>query len=128
MSKKYVTQKALKAFEKCVSNLRDEGVLVLVLDKANFPALLDVDLPDAVFPDHFTTWANGDITIYKMKHENRNKEKLLIPYILNLLLDAGFKVGNVHYLEKEEVDLGPLEAKGSLILDRKNKRVYASLS
>lgn len=35
-----------------------------------------------------------------MKHENRNQEKVLIPYILNLLIDAGYKVGNVHYLEK----------------------------
>jgi hypothetical protein len=63
---------------------------------------------------------------------------VLIPYILNLLIDAGYKVNNVHYLDKgniyainsiiTETDLGPLEAKGSLILDRKKKRVYASLS
>jgi hypothetical protein len=70
-------------------------VTVLAFDKDNYPALKGVDIPDAVYPNnHFSTWDTGDITIYHMRTEEREREKQTHRYIFDLLKSAGFKVGN----------------------------------
>jgi hypothetical protein len=69
-----------------VQTLRDHGVQVVAFDKNNYPALASLELPDAVYPNnHFSTWDNGDISIYHMKTAERESEKKTHPYIFGLL-------------------------------------------
>lgn len=74
-----------------------------------------------------------------MQSKARQQEKVLMPYMLNLVNDAGFCISNVNEIEIEKCNhisnsnfvgdkAGSFEAKGSIILDRKLKRVYATVS
>lgn len=67
---------ACQEFERSVETLRAHGLCVLVFDKANYPALCTVDMPDAVFPNnHFSTWGSGEVTAYPMRWPGRECEK-----------------------------------------------------
>lgn len=119
------TQLALQEFESAVERLNNEGVQVLVVEKdTDLPAL-----PDAVFPNNwFGTDSNGIVHIFPMKTPNRKAETGQLDQVLGLLEEKGFDVREVVEWESLLGEGAVLEGTGSLILDRKNKKVYAALS
>jgi hypothetical protein len=118
-------QKALAEFENAVSILQSKGVEVLIMEKEpNY-----VEMPDAVFPNNwFGTDSEGRIHVFPMKTANRRAETYQLPQAKKRLSDSGFRVGEVLDWENDLPQNAILEGTGSLILDRKNKYVYAAIS
>ncbi len=83
-----------------------------------------LDTPDAVFPNNwFSTHENGTLVLYPMMAPNRRLERR--PEIVKALL-ARYPI-HVDLSRSEERGLY-LEGTGSIVIDNKNKKAYASLS
>jgi len=116
-----VAQKALKQFDYFVDKLRDYGVKVNVVEDTD-----DADCPDAIFPNNWiTTHRDGTIITYPMYSEKRRAERRE-DVVVDLEKNYGFdrRYSFEYYEEKDKF----LEGTGSMILDRENKIVYASIS
>jgi len=116
-----ITSMALQEFDQFVNLLRAKGVNVMVIeDNPN------VKKPDAVFPNNWISFhQDGTLITYPMFSEVRRKERdeSIIKEIENK-----FKVEQRYSLEQYEFEDQFLEGTGSMVLDRKNKVVYACLS
>lgn len=116
-----IEQQALKEFDELVGKLKGEGVNVLVYEDTDEPVK-----SDAVFPNNwFTTHSNGTICTYPMYAENRRTERR-IDIVEDLKLKFNFNT--VEDFSYFEIANQFLEGTGSLILDRKEKLMYACLS
>ncbi len=119
--KEGIKVKAIQEFDKMVAELQRNDIEVIVIDDTESPVK-----PDAIFPNNwFTTHQNGSIVTYPMKPDSRRLERRedivdLLQQKKNLKKRYGFE-----YLEEEEQFL---EGTGSMILDRVNEIVYASIS
>jgi hypothetical protein len=116
--------RAIKEFDTMVATLRKNGVSVLILQQ-------DKALPDAVFPNNwFSTYVDNQgktiLILYPMLTANRQKE--VNPEGLKNLLQASNividKTIDLRSHNKGEI----LEGTGSLIFDKANKLIYASIS
>jgi hypothetical protein len=115
-------EQALKEFDNFVSKLKDNGINVIVVQDTKFP-----DTPDSIFPNNWISFhANGNVGIYPMFAENRRLERR--EDILDILEKEGFEIENIIDYSEAENDNIFLEGTGSMILDRVNRKVYASLS
>jgi hypothetical protein len=120
-----VKSEALREFDAAVALLRKEGVNVLVLEKDSRLS----EMPDAVFPNNwFASDEEGCLHIFPMKALNRRAETEQLPGVLRLLEEAGFSGRSIVDWRKKLGQEMALEGTGSLILDRANKRFFASLS
>lgn len=116
-----IQQKALQEFDNFVSLLRGNGVDILVFEDTPEPVK-----PDAVFPNNWVTFhADGTVMTYPMLSKVRRLERRQ-----DMLddLSASFRISRKIHLEEYEHVGKILEGTGSMILDRKNKLVYACLS
>lgn len=114
---------ALKEFNTMVSTLREQGINVLTLNQNKI-------LPDAVFPNnwfstHLDENGNTVLIIYPMLAANRQAE-VNIEELINVLNNAQIRVHQIIDLRNNEQEI--LEGTGSLVLDRENHILYASLS
>ena len=117
-----INKRAQKEFDLLVEKLRAKGVNVIVLSDDEL-----LDTPDSIFPNNWVSFhENGNIGIYPMFAENRRKERR--DEVFMKLEKEGFKINNIiDYTSAEDEGLF-LEATGSLVLDRQNKKAYCALS
>jgi hypothetical protein len=122
-SKDIIVLNAITEFNSLVNILRENHVDVVVIDDLD-----TIATPDAVFPNNwFSTHTDGKVFLYPMFAKNRRKERK--KEIFEMLTEKNsFKINEIIDLSKhEESDLF-LEGTGSMILDRQNKIIYASIS
>ncbi|HIG0327358.1 TPA: arginine deiminase-related protein [Legionella pneumophila] len=123
MSIKDISTKALAEFTAMVLQLEKEEIKVLTLSQRQ-------DLPDAVFPNnwfstHIDTKGNNILIIYPLLAKNRQAE-VNIKGLITALNQAQFEVNELIDLRNDKGEI--LEGTGSLVLDRENLLLYASLS
>ena len=118
-----VQANALKEFDGFVSNLRDHGIEVIVIEDT-----LEKDTPDSIFPNNWVSFHNdGRVGLYPMYAENRRSERR--KDILELLQKTHhFEVSGVVDFTPHELVGKFLESTGSMILDRPNRILYAAIS
>ena len=119
---KDTNKKAMHEFNGMVTTLRKNGVHVIVLPQHQ-------RLPDAVFPNNwFSTHADNKkntVILYPMLTPNRQAE-VNRDGLIKALKDAHLRIDRVIDLRNKKGDI--LEGTGSMIMDRKNHLIYASLS
>lgn len=116
-----VNAQALEEFDNYVKLLRDNGIEVIVIQDT-----LEPHTPDSIFPNNwFSTHASGELVLYPMFAPNRREERkpAVLEYLKNEYKPAKI-IDFTHYENKNEF----LEGTGSLIIDHKNKTVYACRS
>jgi hypothetical protein len=115
-------KRAQGEFDNFVEKLRSVGVNVIVFESND-----GLDTPDSHFPNNWVSFhENGTVGLYPMFAENRRLERREAIFLE--LEEKGFKIKNfVDYTSAEEENLF-LEATGSLILDRVNRKAYCALS
>ena len=118
-----IQHKAVNEFDSMVSLLQINGVEVIVIDHDN-----GAEIPDAVFPNNwFSTHQNGDVYLYPMNAINRRLERRL--EIFDTIKEKyNLRVSNIIDFTNWEKKNLFLEGTGSMILDRVNCIIYASLS
>ena len=114
---------ACAEFDGLVGALRSEGIPVCVVaDSAEPPK------PDAVFPNNWVSFhEDGTVVLYPMQAETRRRERRR-EVIDAVVAELGFNVSRVLDLTHHERQGRFLEGTGSLVLDRTERVVYASLS
>jgi len=116
-----IAQTARKEFDEFVEKLSAAGVDVLVVEDSPTPRKTD-----AVFPNNWiSTHADGLVVTYPMLSEIRRDERR--QEIIDVLA-AKFSVNRLVTLAPWELQGRILEGTGSMILDRKNRVVYACIS
>ena len=119
-SKSKIIEKANFEFDSFVKVLREKRVEVMVYNNE--------ENPDAVFPNNwFSTHKDGSVFLYPMFAKNRRSERK-IEIFDSLVNDYSFKINNIENLSFHESDQMFLEGTGSMVLDRLNHIVYASIS
>ena len=116
-----VQEQALQEFDGLVTQLRKNGVEVLVVEDSPLP-----HTPDAIFPNNWISFhENGSIVLYPMFAVNRRQERK--PEVLAAI--------RKHFVVNDTIDLSGfeqqgiyLEGTGSMILDRDRHICYACLS
>mgnify|MGYP001194786940 FL=1 len=113
---------ALKEFDQMVDTLRNNGIDVHVF--------LDDNLnhtPDSVFPNNWISLHHtGEVCLFPMLARNRRLERK--PEVFSFLEVNGFQINRVIDYSHYELENIFLEGTGSIILDRKNKIAYCSVS
>lgn len=116
-----VHEHVLREFDNFVSMLRENKVLVLVVDDDP-----EQDTPDAVFPNNWiSTHADGTIIIYPVEAENRRAERRMD---IVKAIQSGYRFKHFVDLSFFELSGKFLEGTGSMVLDREFAIVYASIS
>lgn len=116
-----INETACKEFDNMVSLLMDAGIEVMVIDDTDRPKK-----PDAIFPNNWlVTDPKGSIYTFSMYSPLRRKERRE-DIIESLLSGINYKKRyGFEYLEDSNEFL---EGTGSMVLDRANNKLYASLS
>lgn len=115
-----IQNSALTEFDNMVEKLKKMGIDVKVMQDTKEP-----HTPDSIFPNNwFSTHYSNTVVLYPMFAENRRLERTDNLYDF---FDETDDLNVVDYssLENENIFL---EGTGSLVLDRKNKKAYCSLS
>ena len=115
-------KKAQEEFDDFVEKLRSVDINVIVFNSND-----GLDTPDSHFPNNWVSFhENGTVGLFPMFAENRRLERREAIFLE--LEEKGFKINNiVDYTSAEDENLF-LEATGSLILDRVNRKAYCALS
>lgn len=116
-----IEQQAIAEFDGFVSQLRQNGVNVIVIDDTPEPAK-----PDAIFPNNWVSFhADGNVFLYPMNTPNRRLERRadIIEKI-----QTEFQIHNVTDLSPEELNGKILEGTGSIVFDHTHAIAYACLS
>ena len=112
---------ALAEFDNMVSQLRKNGVDVLVIEDTATPIK-----PDAVFPNNWlSTSPNGKVFVYPMYAPSRRAEKR---HDILKTLSKQFKVKDLQDWTEFEAEGRFLEGTGSMVMDHDNKLIYAAIS
>lgn len=123
-----VQARALIEFNGLVSKLKDKGVKVNVLEDTSNPLT-----PDSIFPNNwFSTHEGGNLVLYPMFAKNRREEvNKFSNRIIDIMKKRQMKKGRglkiydyLAFMEDEKF----LEGTGSMVIDRKNRTAYCSLS
>ncbi|HBV68742.1 MAG TPA: amidinotransferase, partial [Clostridiales bacterium] len=123
-----IQERALKEFNELVNKLNIKGVNVSVL-KDN----LSSSAPDSIFPNNwFSTHEGGHLVFYPMYARNRREEVEKFKHeITEMMKRKQIKEGRglkiYDSLSFEYTDKF-LEGTGSMVIDRKNRTAYCSLS
>lgn len=112
---------ALSEFELLRSRLEEAGVTCLVLDDEPEPAR-----PDAVFPNNWVSFhGDGTMILYPMATAARRFERRT-EALAELLRTSGYAVSRTIDLSPFEDQGRFLEGTGSLVLDRPNRKAFAT--
>ena len=115
-----IQNEAMIEFDKMVEKLKKMGIDVKVMQDTKEP-----HTPDSIFPNNwFSTHYSNTVVLYPMFAENRRLERTDRIYEFFDNVD-NLNVVDYSSLEKENIFL---EGTGALVLDRKNKKAYCSLS
>ncbi len=121
MTADQIQQKAMAEFDAFVAVLRSSGIYVIVFDDTPYPST-----PDSIFPNNWISFhEDGMIRLYPMFAENRRQEHrddIIAAW------KEDFEVTDIQSFVAWEARNSFLEGTGSLLLDRQNKIVYATLS
>ena len=116
-----LNERALQEFDDFVNILRSNKIDVIVVQDS-----IDPHTADSIFPNNwFSTHSTGELILYPMFAENRRDERK--KKVLNTL-EEHFNAHKVIDLTEWENKNRFLEGTGSLILDHKNRIVYACRS
>lgn len=117
-----VNEKALKEFDTLAKKISEKGVEVNIIQDT-----LDISTPDSIFPNNwFSSHQEGFLFFYPMFAENRRQE---LEKFRNKMYDiVGRKSLKIVDYSLQTKDNIFLEGTGSIVLDRKNKKAYCSLS
>ena len=117
-----IAAQAVAEFDLLASRLDGAGIEVLTLDDQPEPVR-----PDAVFPNNWVSFhADGTMVLYPMATEARRLERN-VEALEQLLASSGFDLRDTVDLSFHERHGRYLEGTGSLVLDRRGRRAYASL-
>ncbi len=117
-----ILQKTLIEFDNLVNKIRSCGIPVTV-----FQDDLVYDTPDSIFPNNWISFhAKKKIVLYPMYAENRRLERN--ENIIKKVESTGVLIDTILDYTKAELNNQFLEGTGSMVLDRKNKKAYASIS
>lgn len=118
-----IQSRALAEFDGFVSELRDAGVTVTVLqdDDAVY------NTPDSIFPNNwFVSLEGGVLVLCPMFAEDRRTERL--KFLGGLVEAIGLEQLQLVDYTRFEAEGRYLEGTGAMVLDRVNKKAYACLS
>lgn len=119
-SEENIKNQAILEFDEMAEKLKNAGVLVQVFEDTASPSK-----PDAIFPNNWiSTHGDGKIILYPMCTPNRRLERRL-DIVKELGKNKNYQV--IDLSESEEKNEF-LEGTGSMVLDRKNRKIYACLS
>ena len=117
-----IAVKALAEFKNMVELLTASGMRVIVVKDTEYPPT-----PDSIFPNNWISFHENDrAVLYPMFAPNRRLERRM-DVLLEVENETGRKYKLVDY-STCELQNQFLEGTGSLVLDRKNRIAYASLS
>lgn len=117
-----INRRAQAEFDAFVLVLREKGVNVIVMEDTT-----ELDTPDAVFPNNWISFhKDGTVGLYPLFAENRRKERR--EDVLDVLENKGFVIHTIMDYTAAEDEGYFLEATGSIILDRENRKAYCALS
>ena len=118
-----LAKNVLREFDGLAARLTYAGVEVLVLEDRPRP-----QKPDAIFPNNWVSFhGDGTMVLYPMATKSRRMERN-VDALQALLDSSGFDIHGVIDLSFHEKHGHFLEGTGSLILDRPERRAYASVS
>jgi len=121
-SDEIILQKTLIEFDNLVNKIRSYGIPVTV-----FQDDLVYDTPDSIFPNNWISFhAKKKIVLYPMYAANRRLERN--ENIIKKVESTGVVIDTILDYTKAELNNQFLEGTGSMVLDRKNKKAYASIS
>ena len=121
-SDEIILQKTLIEFDNLVNKIRSYGIPVTV-----FQDDLIFDTPDSIFPNNWISFhTEKKIVLYPMYAENRRLERN--ENIIKKVESTGLIIDTILDYTKAELNNQFLEGTGSMVLDRKNKKAYASIS
>tara|TARA_Y100001933_G_scaffold238516_1_gene262317 strand:- start:39 stop:1001 length:963 start_codon:yes stop_codon:yes gene_type:complete len=122
-SKYEINEKACREFDDFVEKLILKGVNVISFDDTINPIT-----PDSVFPNNWISFHyDATVALYPMYAKNRRYERRL-DILDSLNNQFNFKIEKVLDYTKYESKNIFLEGTGSMVLDRRSKLCYASLS
>lgn len=122
-----IQKKALAEFDNLVAKLEEKGVKVNVLEDT-----LEPSTPDSIFPNNwFSTHEGGLMVVYPMFAENRQAEiakfrERVEEIAANSQKDE--KIFTIIDYSKNRERSQILEGTGSIVIDRKNRVAYSTLS
>ena len=117
-----VSIKAIEEFEKLKNTISDNGVSVYSIKDDSLH-----DTPDAVFPNNWISFHQQHKAIlYPMFSPNRRFERE--SKILDKLSRSGIEIELIKNYSIHEDENRFLEGTGSIVLDRKSKKAYCSIS
>jgi hypothetical protein len=120
-TEKNVQAQALQEFDSAVSQIREAGVNVFVLQDTHPPLR-----PDAIFPNNWISMMHdGTVYLFPMLAKNRRTERLLA---WENLLQRHFQIKQVKDWSATEAKEQYLEGTGSIIFDHLHRIAYASAS
>ena len=117
-----ISDNAISEFERLKEAISKKGILVHALDDDS-----EFDTPDAVFPNNWISFHKSHkAVLYPMFASNRRLERK--SSTLEKLFNQGLNIEIIKDYSHFENDNKFLEGTGSIVLDRKNKFAYCSLS
>ncbi|MDG1337604.1 MAG: arginine deiminase-related protein [Flavobacteriaceae bacterium] len=117
-----ISDNAISEFERLKEAILKKGILVHALDDDS-----KFDTPDAVFPNNWISFHKSHkAVLYPMFASNRRLERK--SSTLEKLFNQGLNIEIIKDYSHFENDNKFLEGTGSVVLDRKNKFAYCSLS
>ena len=117
-----ISDNAISEFERLKEAILKKGILVHALDDDS-----EFDTPDAVFPNNWISFHKSHkAVLYPMFASNRRLERK--SSTLEKLFNQGLNIEIIKDYSHFENDNKFLEGTGSIVLDRKNKFAYCSLS
>ncbi|WP_300393318.1 citrulline utilization hydrolase CtlX [Fusobacterium sp.] len=117
-----INERAVKEFDLLAKKISEKGVKVNIIQDTYEPST-----PDSVFPNNwFSSHDEGILFFYPMFANNRREElKKFREKLYDIIKRESLKI--VDYSLKVNDNIF-LEGTGSIVLDRKNKKAYCSLS
>ena len=117
-----ISDNAISEFERLKEAISKKGILVHALDDDS-----EFDTPDAVFPNNWISFHKSHkAVLYPMFASNRRLERK--SSTLEKLSNQGLNIEIIKDYSHFENDNKFLEGTGSIVLDRKNKFAYCSIS
>jgi hypothetical protein len=121
LAPRQIAELALKEFDDFVCVLREQGLIITVVEDD-----ISIKTSDSIFPNNwFSTHSDGTLVTYPMFSKNRRLERR--EDIIEVLKKKFHLVHRIHFESAENFG-HYLEGTGSLILDRSNKIAYACRS